>query len=69
MPIGLERRPVLAELSEEDIKIAVGKAVVEARERSGYGDRLIPFTAAEIRFIEDIVACTLENLLVSEVSK
>lgn len=59
----------MAELSGEDIRIAVGKAVVEARERSGYGDRLIPFTAAEIRFIEDIVACTLENLLVSEVSK
>tara|TARA_B100000029_G_scaffold454396_1_gene480882 strand:- start:2309 stop:2488 length:180 start_codon:yes stop_codon:yes gene_type:complete len=59
----------LAELSGEDIKLAVGKAVVEARERSGYGDRLIPFTAAEISFIEDIVACTLENLLVSRESK
>ncbi len=59
----------MAELSGEDIKLAVGKAVVEARERSGYGDRLIPFTAAEISFIEDIVACTLENLLVSRESK
>ena len=59
----------MANLSEEDIRIAVGNAIVEARERCGYGDRLIPFTSAEISFIHDIVACTLEKLLVPNESK
>ena len=59
----------MANLSEEDIRIAVGNAIVEARERSGYGDRLIPFTSAEISFIQDIVDCTLEKLLVPNESK
>ena len=56
----------MTRLTEERVRQATKDAVTEARERSGYGDRLIPFTAAELRFIEDIVAGTVSRLLVDE---
>ncbi len=56
----------MTRVTEERVRQATKDAVAEARERSGYGDRLIPFTAAELRFIEDVVAGTVTRLLVDE---
>ena len=47
------------------IQQAVTRAVEAATEQSG-GQRLLPFTAAEIRFIQEVVTRTLTDLLAQE---
>lgn len=49
--------------TSEQIQQAVSEALAEAKVRSGYGDRLLPFTQAQMRFVQDVVAGTLARLL------
>jgi hypothetical protein len=53
----------------EQIQQGVSEALEEAKVRSGYGDRLLPFTLAQIRFIQDLVAGALARVLAGDVGK
>lgn len=53
----------------EQIQQAVSDALEEAKARSGYGDRLLPFTMAELRFIQDVVAGALARVLAGDGGK
>ncbi|MBI2871648.1 MAG: hypothetical protein HYY00_00475 [Chloroflexi bacterium] len=48
----------------EQVQKAVAEAMKEAMARNGAATRLLPFTAAEIRFIQDVVAGALARVLV-----
>ena len=49
----------------EQIQQAVSEALVEARAQSG-SERLLPFTSAEIRFIQDVVVGALARVLLED---
>jgi hypothetical protein len=49
----------------ENIQKAVSEALEGAKSRSG-SDRLLPFTAAEMRFIQDLVEGALTRVLSEE---
>ena len=49
----------------DKIQKAVSEATEEAKARCG-SDRLLPFTAAEMRFVQDVVAGALARVLVEE---
>lgn len=53
----------MTSLSSERVQQAVSEAVDEAKVRVG-SDRLLPFTSAELRFIQDVVAGALDRVLV-----
>ncbi len=49
----------------EQIQQAVSEALEEAKAQSG-SERLLPFTSAEIRFIQDVVAGALARVLLED---
>ena len=49
----------------DKIQKAVLEAMEEAKAQCG-SDRLLPFTAAEMRFVQDVVAGALARVLVEE---
>ena len=49
----------------EQIQQAVSEAIMEAKAQSG-SERLLPFTSAEIRFIQDVVAGALAKVLLEK---
>lgn len=50
------------EPTADAIHEAVARAIQQAKTNSG-GERLLPFTAAEVRFIQDVVTGALSDLL------
>ena len=49
----------------EQIQQAVSEALEEAKAQNG-SERLLPFTSAEIRFIQDVVAGALARVLLED---
>ena len=46
----------------ETVPLVVARAIERATEHSG-GPRLIPFTAAEVRFLQEVISSSLIELL------
>jgi hypothetical protein len=49
-------------IEPNSIEQAVTRAIETAKDHSG-GSRLLPFTTAEIRFIQEVLTCSLTELL------
>ena len=57
----------MTQLTAEQIRQAVIEALQEAKAQN-ISDRLLPFTAAEIRFIQDVVNGALSKVLLKDTS-
>ena len=57
----------MTQLTAEQIRQAVIEALQEAKAQH-ISDRLLPFTAAEIKFIQDVVTGALSKVLLKDTS-
>lgn len=57
-------RQTITRPTAEEIQQAVNYAMEETKARNGAASRLLPFTAAETKFIQELVIGALTRLLV-----